>query len=40
MTNPHVERKNGHPVLMFEGKPFILLAGELHTSESSSPADM
>ncbi len=37
---PHVELKNGQPVLMVEDKPFILLAGEVHNSDSSSPAYM
>lgn len=37
---PHIEKKNGHPVLMVEDKPFILLAGEVHNSDSSSPVYM
>ena len=37
---PHVERQNGHPVLMVQDKPFILLAGEVHNSDSSSPRYM
>ena len=37
---PHIEQKNGHPVLMVEDKPFILLAGEVHNSDSSSPEYM
>ena len=37
---PHIERKNGRPVLMVEDKPFILLAGEVHNSDSSSPSYM
>ena len=37
---PHIEKKNGLPVLMVEDKPFILLAGEVHNSDSSSPAYM
>ncbi len=37
---PHIERKNGHPVLMVEDRPFLLLAGEVHNSDSSSPAYM
>ena len=37
---PHIEKKNGLPVLLVEDKPFILLAGEVHNSDSSSPAYM
>ncbi len=37
---PHIEKRNGHPVLMVENKPFILLAGEVHNSDSSSPEFM
>ena len=37
---PHIEKQNGHPVLMVEDKPFILLAGEVHNSDSSSPKYM
>lgn len=37
---PHMGRINGHPVLMVDGKPFILLAGEVHNSSSSSLAYM
>ena len=37
---PHIEKQNGHPVLMVEGKTFILLAGEVHNSDASSPAYM
>lgn len=37
---PHIEIKNDHPVLMVEDKPFILLAGEVHNSDSSSPEYM
>ena len=37
---PHIEKKNGHPVLMVQDQPFILLAGEVHNSDSSSPAYM
>lgn len=39
-TIPHIAKQNGHPVLMVEDKPFILLAGEVHNSDSSSPAYM
>jgi len=31
---------NGHPVLIVEDKSFILLAGEVHNSDASSPAYM
>ena len=37
---PHIEKKNGRPVLMVRDQPFILLAGEVHNSDSSSPAYM
>ena len=37
---PHIEKKNGLPVLLVEDKPFILLSGEVHNSDSSSPAYM
>ena len=37
---PYIETKNGHPVLMVNGKPFIMLAGEVHNSDSSSPKYM
>lgn len=37
---PHMGRVNGHPVLMVDGKPFIMLAGEVHNSSSSSLAYM
>ena len=37
---PHIERKNGHPVLMVKDQPLILIAGEVHNSDSSSPAYM
>ena len=39
-TIPHIAKQNGHLVLMVEDKPFILLAGEVHNSDSSSPAYM
>ena len=37
---PHIETKNGHPVLMVKDRPMILVAGEVHNSDSSSPAYM
>ena len=37
---PHIEKKNGHPVLMVKDQPMILIAGEVHNSDSSSPAYM
>ena len=37
---PHIENRNGRPVLMVEDKPFILLAGEVHNSDPSSPRYM
>lgn len=33
---PRMERVNRHPVLTVDGKPLILLAGEVHNSSSSS----
>ena len=36
----HMGQVNGHPVLMVDGKPFIMLAGEAHNSSSSSLAYM
>ena len=40
MSFPNINKINGHPVLMVEDKPFILLAGEVHNSDSSSPVYM
>ncbi len=37
---PHIAIQNGHPVLMVEDKPFLMLAGEVHNSDSSSPVYM
>lgn len=37
---PHISQINGHSVMMVKGKSFILLAGEVHNSDSSSPAYM
>ena len=37
---PQIEQKNGHPVLMVKDRPMILIAGEVHNSDSSSPAYM
>ena len=37
---PHIEKKNGRSVLMVGDRPFILLAGEVHNSDSSSPEYM
>ena len=37
---PAIGKQNGHPVLMVDGKPFIMLAGEVHNSDSSSPKYM
>ena len=39
-TIPHIAKQNGHLVLMVDDKPFILLAGEVHNPDSSSPAYM
>ena len=35
-----VENRNGQKVLTVDGKPFIMLAGEVHNSNSSSVAYM
>ena len=37
---PHIEIRSGHPTMTVNGKPFIMLAGEVHNSDSSSPAYM
>lgn len=37
---PHIDLNNGKKVLMVKGKPFIMLAGEVHNSSSSSLAYM
>lgn len=37
---PHIRRVNGKEVLFVKDQPFILLAGEVHNSDSSSPAYM
>lgn len=35
MLQPHMGQINGRPILMVDGKPFIMLAGEVHNSSSS-----
>ena len=40
MLQPHMGQINGRPILMVDGKPFIMLAGEVHNSSSSSLAYM
>ena len=40
ISQPHMGQVNGHPVLLVDGKPFIMLAGEVHNSSSSSLAYM
>ena len=40
MSIPHIEKRNGRPVLIVKDQPMILLAGEVHNSDSSSPAYM
>ena len=35
MNCPHIQEINGHKVLMVHGKPFVMLAGEVHNSNSS-----
>lgn len=37
---PHMGQINSRPVLMVDGKPFVMLAGEVHNSSSSSLAYM
>ena len=37
---PSIETRNGHQTMVVNGKPFIMLAGEVHNSDSSSPAYM
>ena len=37
---PRIVLQNGHPVLTVNEQPFILLAGEVHNSDASSPAYM
>lgn len=39
-THPHIESRNGKKTLIVNGKPFIMLAGEVHNSNSSSLAYM
>ena len=40
MKKPYIAEKGSKKVLMVDGKPFIMLAGEVHNSDSSSPAYM
>ena len=40
MERPCITEKGNQKVLLVDGKPFIMLAGELHNSDSSSPAYM
>lgn len=35
MYNPSIEIKNGQQILMVHGEPFVMLAGEVHNSNSS-----
>ena len=37
---PHITMQNDHPVLLVDDQPMILLAGEVHNSDSSSPTYM
>ena len=39
-TYPHIGEINGRKVLMVKDQPFIMLAGEVHNSNSSSLAYM
>ena len=36
MSIPYLAERNGQKILMVEDKPFIMLAGEVHNSNSSS----
>lgn len=40
MERPCIAEKGNQKVLLVDGKPFIILAGEVHNSDSSSPAYM
>ncbi len=40
MQRPCIAEKGSKRVLLVDGKPFIMLAGEVHNSDSSSPAYM
>ena len=40
MERPCIAEKRNQKVLLVDGKPFIMLAGEVHNSDSSSPAYM
>lgn len=40
MERPCIAEKGNQKVLLVDGKPFIMLAGEIHNSDSSSPAYM
>ena len=40
MERPCITEKGNQKVLLVDGKPFIMLAGEVHNSDSSSPAYM
>ncbi len=40
MERPCIVEKGNQKVLLVDGKPFIMLAGEIHNSDSSSPAYM
>lgn len=40
MEKPCITEKGNQKVLLVDGKPFIMLAGEVHNSDSSSPAYM
>jgi len=36
MSNPYLKEEQGKKMLMVQGKPFIMLSGEVHNSNSSS----
>jgi GH35 family endo-1,4-beta-xylanase len=36
LSRPHLETRHGARQLVVDGKPFLILAGELHNSSSSS----
>jgi beta-galactosidase GanA len=35
-STPHIEQRGANPQLIVDGKPYLMLAGELHNSSSSS----
>ena len=37
MEKSYITEKDGQKILLVDGKPFIMLAGEVHNSDASSP---